>query len=172
MICALACSSWAWSSSIVREREQSRTSSRCTWPCLFSISRLKQRIVVRRPSFSRFSCSASMFACLGQGMGPRLAHAVLRHPYPYGSEGDAPPTLVWRSDDIQANVRGFRYWHILWAARLHCVPNRGSGVGMERSSRTWHLHLLHHRCLRRPRCTACWCGALVAVMAYLDVHDG
>src|SRR6516165_3668953 len=64
----------------------------------------------------------------------------------------APPTLFRRSNDIQPNVRGFRHWHILWAARLHCVPNRGSGVGMERSSRTWHLHLLHHRCLRRSRC--------------------
>ena len=64
----------------------------------------------------------------------------------------APPALFRRSNDIQPNARGFQHWHILWAARLHCVPNGGSGVGVERSSRTWHLHLLHHRCLRRSRC--------------------
>ena len=29
----------------------------------------------------------------------------------------APPTLFRRSNDIQPNVRGFRHWHILWAAR-------------------------------------------------------
>jgi hypothetical protein len=40
------------------------------------------------------------------------------------------------------DVRGFRHWHILWAARLHCVSNRGSGVGMERSSQAKHMPVL------------------------------